>query len=153
MKKNLLVVLMAGIVLITSSCRKLIVAPETPPLTGNWYLQSAQRYDSYKWQTISTGYESGSFTFHSNGDVSYTDALGSLYGVWDMYPVTGGYYDSNGYYQEGYHAVFTMRLYEGNNSNPAVNWLFDDNNFSGGNRFTAIYTTSDYRYQYTFVRE
>ena len=153
MKRNLLFIAMASIVLLMSSCSKYVIVPDTPPLAGQWYLQSAERFDSYKWQTVNTGYENGTFTFHSNGDVSYIDALGSLYGTWNMYPLTSGYYDWNGYYQENYHTVFSLRLYENNNSNPALNLLFDDNNYNGGNSFKAIYTTGNYRYEYTFIRE
>jgi hypothetical protein len=153
MKKNLLLLMMAGLVVLATSCHKYVVEPNVPALTGTWYLQNAARYDAYKWQGIHTGYESGSFTFYSNGDAVYTDALGSLSGVWDMYPVTDGYYDWNGHYREGYHVVFALRLYEGNNSSPAVNWLFDDNDFNGGGRFRATYTTNNFTYEYTFARE
>jgi hypothetical protein len=153
MKKNLLFVMIAGIALFASSCHKYVVEPDIPVLTGRWYLQSTIRYDSHKWQSFTTGYENGSFTFHSNGDISYTDELGSLYGVWNMYPATNGYYDGNGNYREGYHVVFSLRLYEGNNSNPAVNWIFDDNDFNGRSSFKAIYTTNNYTYEYTFARE
>jgi hypothetical protein len=153
MKKNLLMVAVAVIVIMASSCRKYVVTPGIPALNGRWYLQSAERYDSYKWQTISTGYESGTFIFKTNGDVSYSDALGSLHGSWNMYPVTDGYYDGNGHYSQGYHVVFSLRLYEPGNSNLAANWIFDDNSFNGGSSFKANYNSGNYTYEYTFARE
>ena len=154
MKRNLLLVLSAGLItMLASSCHKYVVAPEMPVLTGSWYLQSAERYDSYKWQTISTGYESGTFVFKANGDVSYNDGLGLLRGSWSMYPVSDGYYDGSGHYREGYHTVFSMLLYEPNNSNPAANWVFDDTDYNGGGSFKAVYTQGNYTYEYSFVRE
>jgi len=154
MKRNLLLVLSAGLLItLASSCRKYVEAPYVQPLTGRWYLQSAERYDSYKWQTLSTGYESGTFIFKANGDVAYTDALGSLYGNWSMYPETDGYYDGYGHYQQGYHAVFSLLLYEPGNNNPAANWVFDDNDYNGGSSFKAVYTSGNYTYEYNFVRE
>jgi hypothetical protein len=154
MKKNLLLFLFAGFLLFfASSCRKYVVTPDIPALTGRWYLQSAARYDSYKWQTISTGYESGSFVFKGNGDVAYSDAIGPLYGSWSMYPVTDGYYDGNGHYTEGYHVVFSLRLYEAGNNTPAANWTFAANDFNGGNSFRATYTSGNNTYEYTFARE
>lgn len=153
MKRNLLLVLVSGFILIAaSSCSKIVIVPETAPLSGEWYLQSAERFDSYKWETINTGYESGIFKFHSNGDVSYSDALGELYGNWNMYPETSAYYDWNGNYRVDYHTIFTMSLFEAGNNTPASSWSFDDNNYNGSNRFKAIYTTNNYRYEYTFVR-
>ncbi|MEO5592897.1 MAG: hypothetical protein ABIR15_09475 [Chitinophagaceae bacterium] len=154
MKRNLIFLLSAGLIIIlASSCRKYVDAPYTPALTGKWYLQSAERYDSYKWQTINTGYESGTFIFKANGDLSYSDALGSLRGSWSMYPVTNGYYDGYGQYREGYHNVFSLLLYESGNNNPAANWIFDDNNYNGGGSFKAVYTEENYTYTYNFVRE
>jgi len=154
MKKKLLYFLFAGLVIMAaSSCRKYVVEPAVPALYGNWYLQHASRYDGYKWQTIETGYESGSFVFRANGDLSYSDALGPLHGGWSMYPVSSGYYDENGRYTEGYHVVFSLRLYEPGNSNPAVNWTFDDNDYNGGNLFNAVYTSGNITYEYTFARE
>jgi len=154
MKRNLLLVLSAGLImLLASSCRKYVDAPYVPALTGRWYLQSAERYDAYKWQTFSTGYESGTFVFKSNGDLSYSDALGALHGSWNMYPVTDGYYDGNGHYREGYHNVFSIQLYEAGNGNPAADWVFDDNDYNGGTSFKAVYTTGSYTYAYNFVRE
>ena len=154
MKRNLLLTLSAvAILMLVSSCRKYVVVPDAPPLTGRWYLQSAERFDSYKWQTISTGYESGTFFFRENGDVGYSDAIGSLRGTWSMYPVTNGYYDGNGHYTEGYHNVFTLRLYENGNNNAAANWVFDDNDYNGGSSFRAVYTSGNFTYQYNFVRE
>lgn len=147
-------VLSAGfIILFAASCHKYVDTPGVAPLTGRWYLQSVSRYDSYKWQTISTGYESGSFIFKTNGDVVFSDALGVLRGNWNMYSATDGYYDNNGHYRVGYHSVFSLVLYEGNNSNPAANWLFDDNDFDGGSGFKAVYTQGNYTYEYNFVRE
>ncbi len=154
MKRNLLLVLFAGtFILFASSCRKYVSAPDTPALTGYWYLQSAQRYDGYKWQTINTGYESGSFVFKANGDVGYSDALGTLKGTWNMYPVTDGYYDGYGHYKEGYHVVFSLRMYEPYNSTPAADWFFDDNDYNGGSSFRAVYTSGNYTYEYSFARE
>jgi len=154
MKRHLLFILAAGLLItLASSCHKYTDAPGIPPLTGRWYLQNVARYDSYKWQTISTGYEEGTFVFKANGDVVYSDALGVLRGSWSMYPVTDGYYDGMGRYREGYHSVFSLILYEGGNSNPAANWLFDDNNFDGSNSFKAVYTQGNYTYEYSFVRE
>ena len=154
MKRNLLIVLVAGLILtLASSCTKYVITPNTPALNGRWYLQSVQRYDSYKWQAINTGYESGTFIFNANGDVSYSDALGVLRGSWSMYPVTDGYYDGNGHYTQGYHSVFSLRLYEANNSTPAAAWVFDDNDYNGGNRFKAVYTSGNDTYEYDFVRE
>ncbi|HTE12920.1 MAG TPA: hypothetical protein VK645_18195 [Chitinophagaceae bacterium] len=53
-------------------------------------------------------------------------------GSWNIYPVTDGYYDGHGRYKEGYHSVFSLVLYESSNSNPAANWIFDDNDYNGG---------------------
>ena len=154
MKRNLLLVLSAGLlILFASSCRKYVDTPYTPPLTGSWYLQHAARYDGYKWQTINTGYESGTFNFRANGDVSYADAIGALRGSWSMYPVTDGYYDGYGHYTEGYHDVFSLVLYETGNNNAAASWIFDDNNYNGGGSFKAVYTSGNYTYEYNFVRE
>ena len=154
MKKNLLFVFFAAAVMVlASSCHKYVVAPDVPVLTGHWYLQSAERYDGYKWQTINTSYESGSFIFKANGDVGYSDALGSLQGSWSMYPVTDGYYDGYGHYKEGYHLVFSLRMYEPYNSTPAIDWFFDDNDYNGGSGFRAVYTSGNYTYQYNFARE
>ncbi|MEO5681990.1 MAG: hypothetical protein ABIQ88_05070 [Chitinophagaceae bacterium] len=154
MKKNLLLFFLAGcIITLVPSCTKYVDTPGIPPLTGRWYLQSAARYDSYKWQPVNTGYESGTFNFKANGDVTYGDALGSLRGSWSMYPVTNGFYDGNGHYAEGYHVVFSLRLYEASNSSPAASWTFDDNDYDGGNSFRAAYTNGSYTYEYSFVRE
>ena len=154
MKRNLLLVLSAVFILLfAASCRKYTEAPGIPPLTGRWYLQSAARYDAYKWQTISTGYESGTFVFKANGDVVFSDAPGVVRGSWNMYPATDGYYDNNGHYRTGYHSIFSLVLYEGNNSNPVASWLFDDNDFDGGSAFKAVYTQGNYTYEYNFVRE
>jgi len=154
MKKSLLFILSAGlIIMFASSCRKHVDAPYAQPLTGRWYLQSAVRYDSYKWQPVSTVYEDGTFIFNANGNVSYSDALGSLRGSWSMYPVTDGYYDEYGHYTQGYHNVFSLVLYESGNNNPAANWVFDDNDYDGGNSFRAFYTAGGYTWQYNFVRE
>ena len=154
MKRNLLLILsIASIILLASSCRKYVAVPAAAPLTGNWFLQSAERYDGYKWQTINTGYESGTFYFKANGDVLYRDAIGDLRGSWSMYPVTDGYYDGNSHYTEGYHTVFSLRLYEANNSSAVANWVFDDNDYSGGSGFRAVYTTGNYTYEYNFLRE
>lgn len=154
MKRNLLLFLLAGTLLVlASSCSKYVVVPDGPPLTGRWYLQSAARYDGYKWQTISTGYESGTFIFNANGSLVYGDAIGTLHGSWSMYPVTDGYYDGYGHYTEGYHNVFSLRLYEAGNSNPAADWIFDDNNYNGGSVFKAVYTSGNFTYQYNFARE
>jgi hypothetical protein len=154
MKRKLLPLLLAGtVIMLAASCTKYVQTPDIPPLTGYWYLQSAERYDSYKWQTISTGYESGTFLFKANGDVLYKDAIGSLHGSWSMYPVTDGYYDGYGHYTEGYHNVFSLRLYEAGNNSPASNWVFDDNSYDGGSSFRAVYTSGNYTYEYTFVRE
>jgi len=49
--------------------------------------------------------------------------------------------------------VFSLRLYEPGNSNPAVNWTFDDNDYNGGNLFNAVYTSGNITYEYTFARE
>jgi len=154
MKRILLASLLIGVTLLATSCKKFLVDVDVnikPALTGRWYLQDAARYDGYRWQTIATGYESGTFTFYSNGDVDYIDGYGSLHGRWDMYPVTSGYYDGYGHYSEGSHSVFTIRLYDGGVQE--LNWSFDDNSYQGGNRFKATYYSSGYQYQYTFVRQ
>jgi hypothetical protein len=154
MKRNLLIGLLVGVTIFATSCNKFVVDVDVdvnPALSGKWYLQNAARYDGHQWQTITTGYESGTFSFYSNGDVAYGDALGSLHGRWDMYPVTSGYYDGNGNYVEGYHSIFTLKLYDG--SYPEVDWKFDDNNYKGGSRFKANYVSGGYQYEYTFVRE
>ena len=154
MKRNLLLsIFAAGILITASSCRKYVIEPVVPALSGRWYLQAVERYDSYKWQTIITGYESGTFIFKANGDVYYSDGLGSLRGSWNMYPVTDGYYDGSGHYREGYHTVFSLNLYEAGNNSPAANWVFEDNDFNGGDRFKAVYTKGSYTYEYNFVRE
>ena len=154
MKRNLLLALSAGfIILLASSCSKYVDRPYVQALTGRWYLQSAERYDAYKWQPISTGYENGTFIFNANGNVSYSDALGSLRGSWSMYPVTDGYYDWYGRYTQGYHNVFSLQLYEAGNNNPAADWVFDDNNYDGDSSFKAVYTSGNYTYEYNFVRE
>jgi hypothetical protein len=154
MKRTLHYFLLAGLVLfLASSCRKYVVTPDVPALSGRWYLLNAERYDGYQWQAISTGYESGTFFFKANGDLSYNDAIGPLHGSWNMYPVTSGYYDRHGRYQEGYHVVFSMALYESGNDNPAADWVFDDSDYNGGGTFTASYTSGNYTYSYTFARE
>ena len=154
MKKNLRYFLFASLLMIAfSSCRKYVVEPDMPGLSGHWYLQHAARFDGYKWQTIETGYENGSFVFSADGYLSYKDVLGSLKGNWTMRPVTSGYYDDNGRYTEGYHVVFSMQLYEPGNGNPAADWIFDDNDFNGGNVFKAVYTSGNKTYEYTFARE
>lgn len=146
--------LSAGLIItLASSCHKYVDVPNTPVLTGRWYLHNVARYDSYKWQNISTGYENGTFIFKANGDVIYSDNLGVLRGSWNMYPVTNGYYDWSGRYREGYHKAFSLVLYEGNTSNPAASWLFDDNDFDGGSSFKTVYTQGNYTYEYSFVRE
>lgn len=136
-----------------SSCHKYVDAPYAQPLTGRWYLQGVERYDSYRWQTVTTGYENGTFIFRAGGDVSYNDAIGSLRGSWSMYPVTDGYYDGYGHYREGYHNEFSLVLYEAGNNSPAASWIFDDNDYNGGSSFKAVYTTGNYTYEYSFVRE
>jgi hypothetical protein len=154
MKRILLATLLIGVTLFSTSCKKFLVDVDVnvkPALTGKWYLQDAARYDGYRWQGITTGYEGGTFSFYSNGDVTYIDSYGSLRGRWEMYSATSGYYDGNGHYSEGYHSIFNLRLYDG--SIQEVNWSFDDNNFQGGNRFKATYYDAGYQYQYTFVRE
>ena len=154
MKRNLLFILSTAlIVMFASSCKKFVDVSYTPVLSGRWYLQSVERYDAYKWQSVSTGYENGTFVFKSNGNVSYSDAIGSLYGSWSMYPVTDGYYDGYGRYQQGYHNVFSLTLYEDGNSNPAGTWRFDENDYNGGSSFKAVYTQGGYTYEYTFVRD
>ncbi len=154
MKRNLLLFLSAGlIIMLASSCTKYVDTPYVAPLTGKWYLQGVERYDGYKWQGISTGYENGTFVFYANGNVSYSDALGSLRGSWSMYPVTDGYYDGYGHYREGYHNVFSLLMYESGNNNPAADWVFDDNDYNGGGSFKAVFTSGSYTYEYTFVRE
>ena len=154
MKRTLLLIFtLASIMLLAASCRRYVDVPVTPPLTGNWFLQSAERYDGYKWQTINTGYESGTFYFKANGDVLYRDAIGDLRGSWSMYPVTDGYYDGYGHYKEGYHVVFSLRMYEPYNSTPATDWFFEDNDYNGGAGFRAVYTSGSYTYQYNFARE
>lgn len=154
MKRMLLPVLLAGsFMLLLSSCQKFVVKPSVPALSGNWYLQDASRYDSYKWQHITTGYENGTFSFRGNGDVSYRDALGTLRGNWSMYSRNDSYYDGNGRYTNGYHVMFSLQLYEAGNGNPAADWLFDDNDYDGGNVFRATYTSGNYTYEYTFARE
>lgn len=135
-----------------ASCRKYVASPGLPKLTGKWYLQRADRYDYYNWQQIYTGYENGSFTFYANGDASYADVLGVLYGNWDMYPVSEGYYDGHGNYHQGYHNVFRVTMYDGYHQ-PEINWQFDDAGFNGGGAFTATYYTTNYQYVYSFLRE
>ncbi len=153
MKRNLLFILVIGISLLATSCRKFIVTTGTPPLTGRWYLQSAERYDGFKWQTVNTGYENGTFVFYSNGNVDYSDALGNLQGTWNMYPVSDGYYDSYGNYRQELHNVFSMQLYNGAAHSPEINWVFDDASYNGGPVFKAIYSTGNYHYEFTFARE
>ncbi len=154
MKRTLLFILSAiMIITLASSCHKYVDTPGFPPLTGRWYLQNTARYDSYRWQNISTGYENGTFIFKANGDVTYTDDLGILRGSWNMYPVSDGYYDGFGHYREGYHTEFSLVLYEGNNNHPAASWSFDDCNYDGSNNFKAVYTQGSFTYEYSFVRE
>jgi len=153
MKRNLLLFLLAAsVIMLASSCRKFVVTSGTP-LSGTWYLESVSRYDGYRWQTISTGYESGTFYFKSNGNISYHDALGDLYGSWNLYPVTSAYYDGYGHYTEGYHQVLALSLYEAGNQHPAADWLFEDCDFNGGNSFAAAYTSGGFTYEFHFVRE
>ncbi|HTL09066.1 MAG TPA: hypothetical protein VL307_12430 [Chitinophagaceae bacterium] len=154
MKRNLLLFTMTGfLMLLLSSCYKTVDAPGAPALNGRWYLQNAARYDGYKWQNIQTGYEDGTFIFKGNGDLVYTDAIGVLHGSWQLYGENGGYYDNVGIYRHGYHSVFSILLFEGNNNNAAADWIFDDNDYAGGNRFSAVYTAGNYTYEYSFVRE
>ncbi len=154
MKRHLLYCLFAALFIVAaSSCQKYVDQPAPSPLAGHWYLQNAARYDSYKWQTVETGYENGIFTFRSNGDLLYNDALGELRGTWSMHPANGGYYDENGRYAEGYHVLFSMRLYEAGNTNAAADWMFDDNNYNGGNTFKAIYNAGNTTYEYQFAKE
>jgi hypothetical protein len=154
MKRHLLFGLLIGVTLFATSCKKFIVDVDVnvaPTLTGRWYLQNAARYDGYRWQNFTTGYEGGTFTFYSNGDLGYVDSYGTLHGQWDMYRATSGYYDGNGHYTEGSHSVFTIKLYDGGKTE--VDWLFDNNTYIGGNRFKATYGAGNNLYEYTFVRE
>jgi hypothetical protein len=153
MKRNLLLTLIVGLTFMASSCRKFIVTTGAAPLTGRWYLQSAERYDGYKWQPVNTGYESGTFIFYANGDLDYTDALGNLHGNWNMYTANDGYYDSYGNYHDGYRKVFSLQLYNGGGHIPEIDWLFDNSDYTGAGVFNATYMSNGYHYEYTFVRE
>jgi len=153
MKRSLLLFLVVGFTLMASSCRKFIVTTGIPPLNGRWYLQSAERYDGYKWQTVNTGYENGTFIFYSNGDLDYSDALGNLHGSWNMYPANDGYYDSYGNYHNGQRNVFSLQLYNGGSHVPEIDWQFDNSDYTGAGVFKATYFSNGNHYEYSFARE
>ena len=151
MHKTLLTGLIAVLLFTSFSCRKVFNRPEDR-LEGNWWLQRVERNAFLDWNTISTGYENGSYTFSSNGDATYKDAIGTMTGRWDMYTIRDGYYDDHGDWQTRNRTVFKVNLHNFAD-NRVIDWFFEDCDFKGDNRFNAEYRTPSYKYRYRFIRQ
>ncbi len=133
-----------------SSCRKNL--PENR-IVGSWKLVDVERKRLFNSETITTGYESGTFTFFANGMASFTDAAGTLNGNWNMRKSRDGYYDGNGNWQTDERTVFIINVQDFPN-NRVINLYFDRIDFRwSGDKLFAFIDGASYRYRYDFRRQ
>ncbi|WP_153797630.1 hypothetical protein [Foetidibacter luteolus] len=126
-----------------------VIIPQHP-LVGSWVLTDAAEGNSYGWQSIYTGLETGVFDFYGNGAARYTDEHVTLQGTWSTTTVTGGYYDEYGNYYNDVHEAMQVNLYD-NYTHSSIDLYFDDVSFRNS-RFVATYYNNNYIERYWFSR-
>ena len=120
-------------------------------LEGTWKLEKAERASFIDWDDVPTGYESGVFTFFSNGTVTYRDGQLNMQGDWTIRKRTDRYTDSDGDDQHNDRFALLVHIYDFNAAR-VLNLDFDELHFRGRNRFLGKYRTPGYRYRYEFTR-
>jgi hypothetical protein len=138
MKKYLLLLL--ALPFIISSCTKTVITNDNSyPVSGRWILAYAEKQDAFGRKSMYTGYEDGVFYFYDNGQATYDDGYDFMKGDW-----LWNYHSSS-------RGRFSLYLYD-SYTGRTLNWDFDESWFNGRNQFTAVYSTSNADYYYTFER-
>jgi hypothetical protein len=133
-----------------SSCKKWL--PENR-IVGNWKLIDIEKRRPFNNETLTSGYERGTFTFYENGTASFSDTSGSMNGNWNMRTEQHGYYDSDGNWQTQNRTVLIVKMYNFNN-NKVIDWYFDEVQFrSSGGRMQAFIEGANFRYCYNFRKQ
>jgi len=148
MKRILLLTSLFAVVLLTS-CSKVIVEVQQP-ITGSWVLTDAAHKDAYGWYTVTTGVESGVFTFYNDGTARYSERGVTMQGNWYVRTTTGGYYDEYGDYYTNSHQSLEIHVSD-YYSDDAIDMVFDNVRFSGGS-FVATNYNNNYIERYRFSR-
>jgi hypothetical protein len=143
MKRILLPLLLLTIAF--TSCRKW--QPENKIL-GDWKLVDAERRRFLDNDNITTGYESGVFTFFDNGTLEYREGNLLMTGSWWMRTRNDfGNGDGNDQRNE-----LSMRL-ANFQANRQLEWFFDDVNFGlSDRRMRAFIRWGSPNYRYVFER-
>lgn len=142
MKKALPFLLLCSVFLV-ASCTKSYFENR---LEGKWRLEKAERTSFINWNDVPTGFESGVFTFFSNGTVTYEDNQLNMHGDWTIRKRT----DQDGD-NDQVTVALSVHLYDFAAAR-VLNLDFDELRFRGRNRFLGKYQTPGYRYRYEFTR-
>ena len=122
-------------------------------IVGSWQLAEVQKKRILDNETISTGYESGIFSFEENGRAIYIDGSTRLEGEWFMRKGDSGYTDSEGNWHGSDRTIFTIKLYD-LSSNRVLDWYFDRIDFrSSGDKLFAFMEGASYTYRYDFRKQ
>lgn len=131
-----------------TGCSKVMIYEEEP-LAGSWVLTDAAHKDAYGWYSVTTGVERGVFTFYDNGNARYTEAGVTMYGSWQVYYTSGGYYDEYGNYYSDRHQALQVNLSDGYGEN--IDMYFENVRIYN-NRFVATNYNNHYIERYRFSR-
>ncbi len=121
-------------------------------IEGSWQLTELQKRRPFSNENISSGYESGVFTFNEDRTARYTDNNGTMNGSWEIRNVSRSYTDGDGNRQSETKNILWIKLYDFS-SNRVIDWYFDRFDFrSSGGRLFAFMDGSGYDYRYCFTK-
>lgn len=148
MKSILRATLLIAALYIFAGCRK--TNDLGPQITGSWVMTEAQQYTPYGWRFVQTPVDGGRFDFSSNGNVSYSDFYGDMYGSWSIATVRDGYYDEFGNYYTDLHDVMRIDMRDPSTAQ-MINLYFNDLDYQGS-VFYGTYYNGSYIVRYRFER-
>ncbi len=142
--------LIAGLLVLLSSCSKSVLTTYPPDVSGTWTLAEASRSNGLGWQYINSNLDGGLFDFYRSGAATYDDGHNLMRGSWKIYTRNSGYYDQYGQYYNQLHHVFEVNVYDGY-TGASVDMYFDQV-IRSGNLLIAAHYDGYYVYRYVFQR-
>lgn len=143
-------ILFSALIVILSSCSKIVVIPEQRSIEGSWVLAEAARSNGFGWQYFRSGLEEGVFDFYRNGVAEYDDGYSLMRGTWRIRTVGGGYYDQYGNYYDRLHDSWEVNVYDSYNRT-SIDMYFDEI-VVYNNRIVATHYDGYAILRYTFRR-